>query len=627
MDYATRMKRARKESAEVMGACIASTLYPSETTKAMLLDEAPLSLDVNSSTVIAVLNTLTWDRAEVLCVNIKQLTSKVVVRSPTGDSVSAQILPPQPYEGYDRLCWRVSVPPFGVVLYRISLVDSETSASASAALTAVSTPRGNFKLTNGNFTAMFDKTCQLQGLQKGDSAPFVITNQIVSYQTFEGGPYVFCIGRRWLQRCGPCLCVIAFLTYTLSSHLFKDAGKHRTYVWALSLLIGAGLSLILLDEILLISPMYKYTIIFTAFLVGCCLLRRFCMHKPWLGGRLFKCCTSCSWVVAWTGPLSLAATTVVCTSALVVIALLCVFPVHIATPLEIKNAAVQQGPLVQSVHVIISSEISQTVTLWNTGGSRPVVEVTSHVEPARNQQIGTRFKTSIANNRVVTVDSMGLPLLTTRPFSYNRLFSGNVFPATSVAALQPSRAPGQSLYVLLSQSTAVASLASGKLDVMLHRRPTTNDDKGLHDDLSDDHSRIDFRSWLSYGNTDAGIQQALLELNHPLFGFRFTGDPRDPLPLPRTFLPSALPKGVHLETVQRLTESGNQFGVRLLHTGGGGIVACDLSAVLGRLRSVQRTSLTFLHPWGEPTTSSVVEVVPNEYAAFVVETQGPHTVY
>ncbi|XP_002981258.2 alpha-mannosidase 2 [Selaginella moellendorffii] len=205
---------------------------------------------------------------------------------------------------------------------------------------------------------------------------------------------------------------------------------------------------------------------------------------------------------------------------------------------------VTEGRAMQEVHVVLKTsigggELSRSARLYHSGatGRKSVqalsVEINYHValldHRFNNKEIIARFKTGIDSGRVFHSDLNGFQ--TIRRETYDKIpLQGNYYPMPSLAFVQDSR--GKRFSVHSRQALGVASLQTGWLEVMLDRRLTQDDGRGLGQGVMDNRPlNIVFQLLLEENVTSsASFHQKLsvpsllshrvgAQLNYPMHAF------------------------------------------------------------------------------------------------------------
>lgn len=213
-----------------------------------------------------------------------------------------------------------------------------------------------------------------------------------------------------------------------------------------------------------------------------------------------------------------------------------------ALPLGIDSnkysLTIVQGNLVQTAHQIWhqnvfigdrdpskSTNVTHSIRLFrstvnNDNSQNPIVnfiETRHGVGPLQgNKEMISRWSTSIKSNGKFSQDDSGF-LFLERTFnsSQSLIIPGNYYPVVQATYIQDS---DYRLSVLTSQSCGCSSLASGELEVMVHRRTLQDDYRGVSSPLNDTN-RIEFSHWISVDSQiTAETQRAQLSLmqNNPI---------------------------------------------------------------------------------------------------------------
>ncbi|KAH9290652.1 hypothetical protein KI387_034769 [Taxus chinensis] len=152
-----------------------------------------------------------------------------------------------------------------------------------------------------------------------------------------------------------------------------------------------------------------------------------------------------------------------------------------------------EGPLLQEAFsypktIWDQTPISRSIRIYN--GKNTVqeflIEIEYHVELVdyvyNDKELIARFKTDINNERIFFSDLNGFQMM--RRETYDKIpLQGNYYPMPSLAFLQDST--GCRFSIHSRQSLGIAGLKNGWLEVMLDRRLTRDDDRGLGQGVMD----------------------------------------------------------------------------------------------------------------------------------------------
>ena len=303
------------------------------------------------------------------------------------------------------------------------------------------------------------------------------------------------------------------------------------------------------------------------------------------------------------------------------------------------------GPFVQQVHQVFrAGVISQDVFVFNglsalDGG---FAEVHSTVGPlAFDQEVVTRFQTGLQSGSVFYSDNNGFELQQRvnlpngRPGDYDAgvQIAGNYYPAVSRAAIVDSQVDQQ--FTVATQTThGVASLTNGQLEVMLHRKCSRDDSRGMSEAL-DDASRYTaiYRFTVdTTGESTRFHQSSSKQLSFPS-SISF-GDPVSGSQWRATrvqFLANSLPENVFLLSLNARDGSADEVTLRLFnsfeagsHPTLGQAVSVNLLSLFGSLTvtNVEERTLTLLHSLPvQPSDLTNIVLNPVQIRTFVVRLQ------
>ncbi|KAK9117011.1 hypothetical protein Sjap_015958 [Stephania japonica] len=154
---------------------------------------------------------------------------------------------------------------------------------------------------------------------------------------------------------------------------------------------------------------------------------------------------------------------------------------------------ISEGPLVQELFSYPKTTwektpVSHSTRLYNAVNTiqELIIEKEYHVElnghEFNDKELIVRFKTDLDSRKVFYSDLNGFQM--SRRETYDKIpLQGNYYPMPSLAFLQASG--GQRFSVHSRQSLGVASLKSGWLEIMLDRRLTRDDGRGLGQGVMD----------------------------------------------------------------------------------------------------------------------------------------------
>lgn len=235
---------------------------------------------------------------------------------------------------------------------------------------------------------------------------------------------------------------------------------------------------------------------------------------------------------------------------------------------------VSEGPLMQEVFSLPKtawrkSPISHSTRVYNGGNTiqELLVEKDYHVEfmgeNFDDKELIVRYKTDVDNKRTFYSDLNGFQM--SRRETYDKIpVQGNYYPMPSLAFMQGSN--GQRFSLHSRQSLGVASLQEGWLEIMLDRRLTRDDGRGLGQGVTDNRAMNVVFHILTESNISSTtdpvsnsypLNPSLLShrvgahLNYALHAF-IAKHPQElsTRPPPRTFSPLAasLPCDLHIVT-------------------------------------------------------------------------------
>jgi hypothetical protein len=269
-------------------------------------------------------------------------------------------------------------------------------------------------------------------------------------------------------------------------------------------------------------------------------------------------------------------------------------------------------------------------------------EVHSTLGPLNfDQEVVTRFQSSIQNGDVFYSDNNGFELQQRvnlpngRPGDYDVgvNIAGNYYPAVSRAAIVDGQVDQQ--FTVATQTThGVASLANGQLEVMLHRKCSRDDSRGMSEAL-DDASRYTaiYRFAVETGAESTRFhQRSTKQLSFPSsisFGDPVTGSQW--ATTSHQFLSAPLPENVFLLSLNARDGSADEVTLRLFNSFEVGShptlaqpVTLNLLTMFSgfTVTSVEERTLTLLHSLpAQPADLTNIEVDPIQIKTFVIKVQ------
>ncbi|GFO22526.1 alpha-mannosidase [Plakobranchus ocellatus] len=281
-----------------------------------------------------------------------------------------------------------------------------------------------------------------------------------------------------------------------------------------------------------------------------------------------------------------------------------------------------KGPLGSEV-TIFTPHIMHSVRLHNSpgvDGSSVDVYNLVDIRNSHNLEVGMRLHTGVKNSDQVFYSDLNGFQMQKRKY-YSKLYlQGNVYPMPTMAYLQDE---STRVSILSSQSSGVANLVQGAIDVMFDRRLHQDDNRGLGQGVLDNkvtpsHYRLLFETRHSkVQETDPESsfpsllgQQSSLSLIHPMFVMPHRGD-KDAL--------SYIPRESSLLLVRHLPSDCSFPSTSLTCTTGNGQVNPAAMFADVKLRSSTVTSLTMTSNLAELKPGTAVQIPPMEILAVKVE--------
>ena len=190
------------------------------------------------------------------------------------------------------------------------------------------------------------------------------------------------------------------------------------------------------------------------------------------------------------------------------------YPVHPFLSKTITIETVEKGGVVQEIRQHFAPWLTQTVrlaagnrhaTFEFTVGEVPLTELSSNTTAAgaapagkpaptpvklfHGHEIVSRFSSSIASNGELLTDSNGREMMLrkrnyrpTWKLNQTEPVAGNYFPCNGAVAIKDDKVQ---LTVLVDSSQGVASINDGEIEIMVHRRLTVDDHRGVGEPLDE----------------------------------------------------------------------------------------------------------------------------------------------
>jgi alpha-mannosidase len=176
-----------------------------------------------------------------------------------------------------------------------------------------------------------------------------------------------------------------------------------------------------------------------------------------------------------------------------------VFRPNSSTPFPISSSSspaavtLVTGPLVSEARITVSPWVVQTVRLW-ANASYAEVEWTVGPIPMADglgKEVVTRFSTPLATDRTWVTDSNGregqVRVRDYRPtwtYQVNEPVAGNFYPVNTWISTSDVTT-GERLSVATDRTQAGSSMVDGSLELLVHRRLTADDKKGVAEPLDE----------------------------------------------------------------------------------------------------------------------------------------------
>jgi len=287
---------------------------------------------------------------------------------------------------------------------------------------------------------------------------------------------------------------------------------------------------------------------------------------------------------------------------------------------------------------LVTQELRVFHGLDSTEGA--FVDIEAGVGPlAYDQEIISRFQSNLQSGSTFFSDNNGfeiqqrLNLPTGRPGDYDNgvRIAGNYYPAVSRGYIRDGLR--DNVLVFASQSThGIASLANGELEIMLHRRCSRDDSRGMNEALNDMTRYIALMRFTVEGSNEATRfhQKHSKTLSFPpAVYYGLNSNFQQWTNTARNFLTAPLPENLFLLSFNPRDEFGNQITLRLFNSFERGSHPTLAQPVTVNLRtlfrdfaitSAEERTLTLLNPLPQqPGDLSNIVLNPIEIRTFVVQ--------
>lgn len=166
---------------------------------------------------------------------------------------------------------------------------------------------------------------------------------------------------------------------------------------------------------------------------------------------------------------------------------------YIFAPRGSADNIITEKPVIKIIRGTVSSEVTvsygwfkQTTTLYHIDGVKGQnVFITTNTDITssnfRDKEVILRFKTDINNENIFYTDQNGFQMLGRKTYT-DRPVEQNYYPMTTMFLIEDK---DKRLTVHSAQPHGVSSLKNGWMEIMLDRKPSRDDNKGLGQGISD----------------------------------------------------------------------------------------------------------------------------------------------
>ena len=189
---------------------------------------------------------------------------------------------------------------------------------------------------------------------------------------------------------------------------------------------------------------------------------------------------------------------------------------HIFRPAENTAAEIGHPVLMKHISNDDFTEIWQTFGDWVSLVTRvytdkSYIEVEWVVGPLpadHGREVILRYETSLSTQEKFYTDSNGREMIQRRLKKQEEQVAGNYYPVTTRIVLLDENS-GMQLTVLTDRSQGGSSLAEGQMELMVHRRTLTDDNRGVDEPLQDDLV-VKGKHWLYFSRFDSMAENRVL---------------------------------------------------------------------------------------------------------------------
>jgi hypothetical protein len=227
---------------------------------------------------------------------------------------------------------------------------------------------------------------------------------------------------------------------------------------------------------------------------------------------------------------------------------------------------VVKGKVSDEVHQVVSNIVSQVVRLYH---SKPYVEFEYTLGPIDvtdgiGKEVVTRFSSDLDSGKTFFTDANGREVLERTlnyrkdwPLQVHEPASGNYYPVNTRIMIQDAKQDLQ-LTIVTDRSQGGSSLLPGEVELMVNRRITHDDGRGVGEPLNEDIV-VRGKYWIFLDSITASTELHRLyaeRLQNPLATFFTEAALPSRTQNLKMLAKTDLPENVHLMSVQKLDDEG-----------------------------------------------------------------------
>jgi len=225
--------------------------------------------------------------------------------------------------------------------------------------------------------------------------------------------------------------------------------------------------------------------------------------------------------------------------------------------------------VVTEVHQAYVSYVTQVIKVYNSASAdaSAFVELSAQIGVLPDHiEVVSHFATNVNNGVTFFTDDNGFQYIQRTNTYPNAGVEFQYYPSIYSSYIKDDARNAQ-FTVVTDRSHSASSLASGQFEVMVHRNPSSQDNKGLQGPWQE-HDVVYPTQRLVLDTIQASKLPAIRQpylLNFPLIPFSSTGLGDASFKSKFQFVSAALPDNVHIQAVNALENNSSRVIFRLVH--------------------------------------------------------------